>query len=71
MTEHWKNKKPHLVKELNPKFWNNHSEMVIDINSNKAPTFLQMNEMYCVDPEILREKYMFKEDVIKMKFFVG
>jgi hypothetical protein len=71
LTEHWKNKKPHLVKELDPKFWEKHTEMVIDINSDKIPTFLQLDEMYYVEPHILRENCLFKEDVIKMKFTFG
>lgn len=71
LVNHWKKERPDLIKEFTPKYWKNHDEYVIDMNSDEIPGFRWLEGLLDIEPNILVNRAIPKENVIKLKFSMG
>lgn len=71
LTNHWRNKRSDLIKDFPSKYWKNHNEVVIDVNSSEIPMVRWKEWLYDADPETLRANFIPKEKIIGLKFSMG
>lgn len=68
LVQHWQKERPDLIKDFAPKYWKSHDEYVVDMNSDDLPGFVWQEGFYDVDPTILPERSIPKNDVIRLRF---
>lgn len=71
MTNHWSKEKPEFIKIFPAKNWENHDELVVDVNSTQVPLMRWREGIYDVDPETLPGNIVPKNKVIDLKFSAG
>lgn len=71
LTNHWMKKNSHQIIIVETKSWLSRKEMVVDINDEKFPETIELQDLYNVKPETLKKFALSKERVIRLKFSMG
>lgn len=71
LTKYWSDKRREFINIFPSKYWKNHDELVVEVNSSEIPAFRWREGVYNVEPEELVDHIIPKSSVIKLKFSIG